>query len=107
MITNASWYVTNQTLHEDLNVPYITEEERSNNHHDKIKIHSNTTLWPLLEQQHRRRLKKSWPVDLIDGRRGPLTGEDLIMTYTTLWPLLEQKHRRRLRNSWPVDLIDG
>jgi hypothetical protein len=26
MITNAPWYVTNQTLHEDLNVPYITED---------------------------------------------------------------------------------
>jgi hypothetical protein len=25
MITNAPWYVTNETLHEDLNVPYITE----------------------------------------------------------------------------------
>jgi hypothetical protein len=25
MITNAPWYVTNQTLHEDLNVPCITE----------------------------------------------------------------------------------
>jgi hypothetical protein len=60
MIINAPWYVTNQTLHEDLNVPYITEvnQERSIKHHDKIKIHSNTTLWPLLEQQHRRRLKK-------------------------------------------------
>jgi hypothetical protein len=53
----------------DLNIPYITEvtQERSNKHHDKIKIHSNIILWPLLEQQHRRRLKKSWPVDLIDG----------------------------------------
>jgi hypothetical protein len=31
MITNAPWYDTNQTLHEDLNVPYITEviQERS------------------------------------------------------------------------------
>jgi hypothetical protein len=69
MITNAPWYVTNQTLHEDLNVPYIIEviQERSNKHHDNIKIHSNTTLWPLLEQQLRRRLKKSWPVDLTDG----------------------------------------
>jgi hypothetical protein len=55
-ITNAPWYVTNQTLHEDLNVPYITEviQESSNKHHDKIEIHSNTILWPLLEQQHRR-----------------------------------------------------
>jgi hypothetical protein len=25
--------------------------------YDKIKIHNNTTLWPLIEQQHRRRLK--------------------------------------------------
>jgi hypothetical protein len=69
MITNAPRYVTNQTLHEDLNVPYITEviQERSIKHHDKIKIHNNTILWPLLEQQHGRRLKISWPVDLIDG----------------------------------------
>jgi hypothetical protein len=69
MITTAPWYVTIQALHENLNVPYITEviQERSFKHHDKIKIHSNTILWPLLEQQHRRRLKKSWPVDLIDG----------------------------------------
>jgi hypothetical protein len=69
IITNAPWYVTNQTLHEDLNVPYITEviQERSIKHHDKIKIHSNTILWPLLEQKHRRRLKKPWPVDLIEG----------------------------------------
>jgi hypothetical protein len=50
MITNAPWYVTNQDLHEDLNVPYITEviQERSIKHHGKIKIHSNSTLWPLL-----------------------------------------------------------
>jgi hypothetical protein len=69
MITNALWYVNNQTLHEDLNIPYITEviQERSIKHHGKIKIHSNTILWQLLEQQHRRRLKKSWPVDLTDG----------------------------------------
>jgi hypothetical protein len=69
MITNAPWYVTNQTLHEDLNVSYITEviQERSIKHHNKIKIHSNAILWPLSEQQDRRRLNKSWPVDLIDG----------------------------------------
>jgi hypothetical protein len=46
MITNTPWYVTNQTLHEELNVPCITEviQERSIEHHDKLKIHSNTTL---------------------------------------------------------------
>jgi hypothetical protein len=59
MMINAPWYVTNQTLHEDLNVPCITEviQERSIKHHDKIKIHINTTLWPLLEQQQQK-LKK-------------------------------------------------
>jgi hypothetical protein len=37
-----------------------------NNHHDKLD-HSNPILQPLLEQQQRRRLKKLWPADLIDG----------------------------------------
>jgi hypothetical protein len=59
MMINTPWYVTNQTLHQDLNIPYIIEviQERSNKHHDKTKIHNNTILLPLLEQQHRRRLK--------------------------------------------------
>jgi hypothetical protein len=69
MITNAPWYVTNQTLHDDLNVPYINEviHEKSIKHHDKLGHHSNTLLQPLLEQQQRRRLKKIWPADLLDG----------------------------------------
>jgi phage terminase small subunit len=69
MIKNAPWYVSYQTLHENLNIPHITKviQERNNKHHDKTKIHSNTILWPLLEEQHRGRLKESWPVDLIDG----------------------------------------
>jgi hypothetical protein len=46
-----------------------------------------------------KKVEKPWPVDLIDGWRGPFTEEDLIMTYTTLWPLLEQQHRRRLKKS--------
>jgi hypothetical protein len=69
MITNALWYVTNQTLHDDLKVPFIKDviQEESINHHDKLGNHSNPTLQPLLEQQQRRRLKKLWPADLIDG----------------------------------------
>jgi hypothetical protein len=37
-ITNAPWYVTNQTLHDDLKVPFITDviQEKSINHHDKL-----------------------------------------------------------------------
>jgi hypothetical protein len=69
MITNAPWYVTNQTLHDDLKVPFIKDviQEKSLNHQDKPGSHSNSILQPLLEQQQRRRLKKLWSADLIDG----------------------------------------
>jgi hypothetical protein len=69
MITNASWYVTNQTLHDDLKVPFIKGviQERSINHHDKLGNHSKAILQPQLEQQQRRRLKELWQADLIDG----------------------------------------
>jgi hypothetical protein len=69
MITNASWCVTNQTLHDDLKEPFIKDiiHAKSINHHDKLENHSNPILQPLLEQQQRRWLKKLWPADLIDG----------------------------------------
>jgi hypothetical protein len=69
MITNATWYVTNQTLHDDLKVPFIKDviQEKCINHHDKLGNHSNPILQPLLEQQQRKRLKKFWPAELIDG----------------------------------------
>jgi hypothetical protein len=68
MITNVPWYVTHQILHDDLKVPFTKDviQEKSINRHDKLGNHSNPTLQPLLEQQQRRRLKKLWPVDLID-----------------------------------------
>jgi hypothetical protein len=57
------------TVHDDLKVPFIKDviQERSINHHDKLGNHSNPILQPVLEQQQRRRLKKLWPADLIDG----------------------------------------
>jgi hypothetical protein len=69
MFTNSPWYVTDQTLHDDLKVPFIKDviQEKYIYHHDKLRNHSNPILQPLLEQQQRRRLKKLWPADLIDG----------------------------------------
>jgi hypothetical protein len=69
MITNAPSYVTNQTLHDDLKVPVIKDliQEQSINHYDKQRKHCDAILQPLLEQQQRRRLKKVWPAELIDG----------------------------------------
>jgi hypothetical protein len=60
MIPNAPWYVTNQTLHDDLKVPFIKDviDEKSINHHDKLRNYSNPILQSLLERQQRRRLKK-------------------------------------------------
>jgi hypothetical protein len=68
MITNAPWYVTNETLHDGLKVPFIkvVMQAKSINHHDKLGHHSNPILQPLLEQQQKR-LKKLWPLDLIGG----------------------------------------
>jgi hypothetical protein len=61
--------VTNQTIHDDLKVPFIKDviQEKRINHHDKLGNHSNPILQALLEQQQRRRLKKLWPANLIDG----------------------------------------
>jgi hypothetical protein len=57
------------TLHDDLKVPFTKDviQEKSVNHHEKLGNHSNPMLQPLLEEQQRRRIKKLWPADLIDG----------------------------------------
>jgi hypothetical protein len=53
----------------DLKVSFIKDviQEKSINLLDKLGNHSNPILQPLLEQQQRRRLKKLWLADLIDG----------------------------------------
>jgi hypothetical protein len=68
----AAWYATNQTLHDNLKVPFIKDviQEKSINHHDKLGDHSNPILQPLLEQQQTRRLRKLWRADLTDDWRG-------------------------------------
>lgn len=66
MITNAPWYVTNETLHTDLKVPYVSAviQDRSSKHHSKLESHPNAILQPLTEPQTNRRLKRNWPEDL-------------------------------------------
>jgi hypothetical protein len=46
MITNAPLHVTNQTVHDDLKVPFIKAviQEKSINHRDKLGNHSNPIL---------------------------------------------------------------
>jgi hypothetical protein len=65
-MTDAPWYVSNFTLHNDLGIPYIKDviQERSSKHHDRIEVHPNPLLQPLLEKQTNRRLKRRLPIDL-------------------------------------------
>ena len=43
VIGNASWYVTNHTLHTDFNSPYVSDviHERINKHHNHLEAHPN------------------------------------------------------------------
>lgn len=66
MITNASWYVSNQTCHEYFNVPIVMDviKDKSRQYHTKLQNHTKTLLHPLLEQQIDRSLKRNLPIDL-------------------------------------------
>jgi hypothetical protein len=67
MITDAPWYVTNQTLHDDLKVPFVKEVIKTNSlkHHQKIAHHPNTLIQSIIEPpSNNRRLKRKWPADL-------------------------------------------
>ena len=59
-ITNAARYVTNHTLHTDLNIPCVSEviKERINKHLNKLEFHPNPLLETLSQPMSNRRLKK-------------------------------------------------
>jgi hypothetical protein len=67
MIADAPWYVSNQTLHDDLKVPYVNQVIKINSqkHRQKIADHPNTLLHPIIVPPfNNRRLKRTWPADL-------------------------------------------
>ncbi|KAL1130114.1 hypothetical protein AAG570_013053 [Ranatra chinensis] len=70
-ILNAPWYVSNRTIHHDLNIPSVHEtiQPRFKSFHSKLENHPNqladalsTTTHPLNPP---RRLKRRWPRDLL------------------------------------------
>ena len=65
-ITNAPRYVTNHTLHTDVNIPYVSDvvHERINKHHNKLEAHPNPLLDPPLQPINTRRLERCCPLDL-------------------------------------------
>jgi hypothetical protein len=65
-MTNAPWYVSNDTLHKDLGIPMISDviKGRGNKHHNQLETHTNPLMQSLLEEPNYRRLKRRLPIDL-------------------------------------------
>lgn len=65
-IADAPWYVTNQTLHVDFNIPYVKDiiKKYAIKHQKILEMHPNESLPPLTEDPQIRRLQKKWPKDL-------------------------------------------
>ena len=47
-------------LHNDLGIPFIKDvlQERSSKHHDRLEVHPNALLQPLLQKQNQPKAKK-------------------------------------------------
>ncbi|PNF15239.1 hypothetical protein B7P43_G12671 [Cryptotermes secundus] len=67
MLVDAPWYVSNETLHQDLKLKFVKEIilDRSRQYMSKIEAHENELLQPLRKLINNRRLKRKWPNDLI------------------------------------------
>jgi hypothetical protein len=69
MIVDASWYVSNATLHADLGISYVQDviHQKCNKHRTRLETHENPLLEKLLLREENRRLKRNWLIDLICG----------------------------------------
>jgi hypothetical protein len=67
-IKKAPWYVTNHTLHTDLNILYVSEviNERISKHLRKLESHPTPLVETLTQPTPNRRLKRRWTSDLHD-----------------------------------------
>ena len=59
---NAPWYVTNQTLHTDLQIPYVSTviHDRINKYRIALASHPKPLVEPMLHPEHNRRLQRRW-----------------------------------------------
>jgi len=67
IIVNAFWHVTNDTLHHDLNIPYVRNEIKklSQRYADRLEKHPNTLAIDLMsEAETSRRVRRKLPQDL-------------------------------------------
>ena len=66
-LTDAPWYVTNETIHRDLNLLTVQEEisKFSNRYNTRVNNHQNSLVTQLLDTTDQiRRLKRQYPLDL-------------------------------------------
>jgi hypothetical protein len=81
-ISNAPWYVSNFTLHNDLQIKFITEEIKrySTIYYNRLIGHENGYVTELSNPLNvRRRLTRQWPSDLKDQREEEDRGTHNIM----------------------------
>ena len=66
MISSSPWHVSNQTLQNDFEIPYVTEVIRinTNEYKNRSSVHSNQLIRTLFNPSVDRRLKWLWPEDL-------------------------------------------
>ena len=59
-ITNAPWYVSNQTLHSYLHIPHVSTvfRERTVTHRTALDSHPNPLIEPLVHPSNNMRLKR-------------------------------------------------
>lgn len=60
---NFTWYVSNQTLHKDVNVPVAEEERRrrAEKHFVRLQSHPNEVMPTLTQTINPGCLKRIWP----------------------------------------------
>jgi len=66
-ITNAPWYVSNSTIHNDLHIPFVATEisRLSFLYHQRLAGHHNALITAMtIPPTIVRRLKRQWPTDL-------------------------------------------
>ena len=75
LIANAPRYVNNQTLHTDLQIPFVHTvfQDHIRKHRNTLETHPNPLVETILHSEHSRRLKRRWTFDAtnwgnIDGR---------------------------------------
>ena len=65
LITAAPRYVNNQTLHTDLQIPFVHTvfQDHIRKHRNTLESHPNPLVEPILHSENKRRLKRRWTFD--------------------------------------------